>query len=77
MQEDPPIPDDPRIDRDPSEPIQPPGHPGDNEPEDPYREQPIEEPDDAPSHGEPERRDPGVDPPLQLENPGPEEVEQW
>ncbi|HVG10207.1 MAG TPA: hypothetical protein VNM67_21060 [Thermoanaerobaculia bacterium] len=72
MQEDLPIPDDPRIDRDPSEPIQPPGQ---DEPEDPYREQPIDEPDDAPSHGEPERRDPGGDPPLQLENP--EEVEQW
>ena len=51
MQEDPPIPDDPRIDRDPSEPIQPPTE---------------DEPEDSPSRGEPERRDPGVDPPLQL-----------
>ena len=72
MQEDPPIPDDPRIDRDPSEPIQP---PADDEPEDPRREQPIDEPEDSPGRGEPERRDPGVDPPLQLENP--EEVEKW
>ena len=72
MQEDIPIPDDPRIDRDPSEPIQP---PGEDEPEDPFREQPIDEPEDSPSRGEPERRDPGVDPPLQLETPG--EVEQW
>lgn len=64
MQEDPPIPDDPRIDRDPSEPIQP---PGEEEPEDPFREQPIEEPDDSPSRGEPARRDPGVNPPLRVE----------
>ncbi len=63
MQEDVPIPDDPRIDRDPSEPIQPPGQ---DAPEDPFREQPIEEPDDSPTEGEPERRDPGVDPPMQL-----------
>ncbi|HWN41757.1 MAG TPA: hypothetical protein VNW71_06015 [Thermoanaerobaculia bacterium] len=73
MQEDLPIPDDPRVDRDPSEPIQPPGQ---DEPEDPFREQPIDEPDDSPSEGEPERRDPGVDPPLQLDE-NPEEVEQW
>ncbi len=72
MQEDLPIPDDPRIDRDPSEPIQPPGQ---DEPEDPSREQPIEEPDESPGQDEPGRRDPGVDPPMQLENP--EEVEQW
>ncbi|HEX6864893.1 MAG TPA: hypothetical protein VF414_18825 [Thermoanaerobaculia bacterium] len=63
MQEDIPIPDDPRIDRDPNEPIQP---PGEDEPEDPFREQPIEEPDDSPSEDEPVRRDPGIDPPMQL-----------
>jgi hypothetical protein len=63
MQEDAPIPDDPRIDRDPSEPIQP---PADDEPEDPAREQPIDEPEDSPGRGEPERRDPGVDAPLRL-----------
>lgn len=63
MQEDPPIPDDPRIDRDPSEPVQP---PTEDEPEDPFREQPVDEPEDSPSRGEPERRDPGVDPPMKL-----------
>lgn len=64
MQEATPIPeDDPRRDRDPREPIQP---PGEDEPEDPAREQPIDEPEDSPSRGEPERRDPGAGPPLQL-----------
>jgi len=55
--------DDPRRDRDPREPIQP---PGEHEPEDPAREQPIDEPEDSPSHGEPERRDPGTGRPLEL-----------
>ena len=72
MQEDVPIPDDPRIDRDPNEPIQPPSQ---DEPEDPFQEQPIGDPDESPGQDEPERRDPVGDPPLQLENPG--EVEQW
>ena len=65
MQQDPPIPD-----RDPREPFQP---PPEDEPEEPGREQPVEEPpDDFPSHDdEPERRDPGSGPPMQLEGDQP------
>ena len=48
-----PIPDDPRIDRDPSEPIQPPARRSPRTP--PEREQPIEEPDDSPAKASPER----------------------
>ena len=55
--------DDPRRDRDPREPVQP---PADDEPEDPLGERPVDEPEDSPSHGEPERRDPASGPPLQL-----------
>lgn len=64
MQEDPPFPeDDPRTDRDPSEPVQP---PPEDEPEDPAGERPIDEPEDSPGRGEPERRDPGTGPPMKL-----------
>jgi hypothetical protein len=55
--------DDPRRDRDPREPIQP---PADEEPEDPLGERPIDEPEDSPSHGEPARRDPGAHRPIRL-----------
>jgi hypothetical protein len=55
--------DDPRRDRDPSEPIQP---PAEHEPEDPFRERPVDEPEDSPGRGEPERRDPGSGRPMKL-----------
>lgn len=63
MRETQPTPeDDPRRDRDPREPFQPPAQ---EEPEDPARDQPVDEPEDSPGHGEPARRDPGMDKPVQ------------
>lgn len=71
MQKDLSIPeDDPRRDRDPREPIQPPGA---DDPEDPMQDQPRDEPEDSPSRGEPERRDPGMDEPVQHVDPGKKE----
>jgi hypothetical protein len=46
-----------RIDRDPQEPFQP---PMEKDPEE--REEPVDDPVDAPGHGEPERRDPQQEP---------------
>lgn len=53
--------DDPRRDRDPSEPLQPPPV---DDPESPIDDEPVDDPPDFPPAGEPERRDPGTGEPA-------------
>ncbi len=58
--------DDPRRDRDPSEPVDAPAQQDPyNDPDSPERDEPVDEPDDAPSVGEPAWRDPDPGEPKQ------------
>jgi hypothetical protein len=54
-------PDADRRERDPREPFQP---PEEKDPEE--RDEPVDDPVDAPGQGEPERRDPGQPPSLEV-----------